>query len=210
VRQHAVLALALLVAACGSTTPTPASSAGATPAPPTAAPEVTIAPTPVSSVAPSTAPTSGPVDGAFIDPEGLYLMRVDPGWTYQAGGFAEGIEFWFLGPPERGLQPNLNVLTQVTGGLSLTQYIKLSIRGAPAFMADFELVERGKVAGEFTELGVMRYTGSTAGTTRKLAFLAIFAVSGDRAIVATLTTPLKSFDDWRAEVEPYMLSLRPT
>lgn len=179
---------------------------------PTAAPTAaqTEPPKVVVTLPPSSPdPTHSPVDGPFRDPEGMYEMRVDPGWVYQAGGFVDGVEFWFLGPPEGGFAPNVNALTQQTGGLSLADYLDLSVDQAPNLMANFELIDRAQVKGASGRLGVMEYTGNLTGGPR-LHFLAVIAMTDGRAVVVTLTAPRKSFRDWRAEVEPFMLTLRPT
>jgi hypothetical protein len=206
--RPAVVILAAVVAACGSASVT---------APPTAVPsiEASVPPIPSPSPTPAPTPTARPtpvptpgIGDQYIDPEGAYEIRVDPDWAFQAGGFVEGVEFWFLGPPENGLTPNVNVLTQRTGGLSLDDFTKMSIDAAPQLVGDFDLVslDQFEVAGE--PLAILDYTGVVQGN--KLHFLAVWGVRGDRAVVATLTAPTKTFATWKAVVEPYLRTLRLT
>jgi hypothetical protein len=209
-RRTPLLAVGLLVVACGgsgnATTPPTQVPVTDAPATPTAAPDPTAAPTPTTG--PTAAPTGGVViDGYFRDPEGSYELRVDPAWTYQAGAFAQGVEIWFLGPAEDGFTPNMNLLTQTTGGMSLSDYLDVSVQNAPGFIPDFELVASEEFEGDGGTLGLLEYTG-TATSGHELHFLAIISTEGNDAVVATLTAPADSFEDWRDEVEPFMLSLR--
>ena len=120
----------------------------------------------------------------------------------------DGVESWFIGPVESGFRPNVNVLTQASQGLSLTDYLTTSISQGPTFMPDFRLVSQSQFDASGTTLGELDYIGTFQGY--QLHFLAVVGMRGDRAIVATLTAPLPSFDTWRASVEPYLRTLRPT
>jgi len=144
----------------------------------------------------------------YSDPEGAYTMRVDPAWELHAGGVVEGVESWFIGPVENGFRPNVNVLSQAAQGMSLTDYINTSISQGPKFMPDFRLVSQSQFDTSGVTLGELDYIGTFQGY--QLHFLAVVGMRGDRAIVATLTAPLPSFDAWRASVEPYLRTLRPT
>jgi hypothetical protein len=144
----------------------------------------------------------------YSDPQGAYTMRVDPAWELHAGGLVEGVESWFIGPVENGFRPNVNVLSQAAQGMSLTDYINTSISQGPKFMPDFRLVSQSQFDASGVTLGELDYIGTFQGY--QLHFLAVVGMRGDRAIVATLTAPLPSFDTWRASVEPYLRTLRPT
>ena len=216
-RRLAIAALvATLVLGCGGSGaatlgPTPVSTDApiSLPSPtPTATvtPPATVTPSRIASTLP---PTPRVIDGVFTDPEGAYQIKVDPTWTYTAGGLVEGVEFWILGPPESGFTPNLNILTQRTGGMSLADYLKVTIKNAPTQVADFELEDSGEVDGANAHLGFVAFAGS-APNGRALRFLAVFGMNGASAIVATLTAPSESFSAWRATVKPFMLTLRPS
>jgi hypothetical protein len=144
----------------------------------------------------------------YSDPEGAYTIRVDPAWELHAGAVVDGVESWFISPVENGFRPNVNVLTQAAPGMSLTDYITTSVQQGPAIMPDFRLVSQSQFDASGTSLGLLDYIGTYQGY--QLHFLAVIGVKGDRAVVATLTAPLASFDTWRATVEPYMRTLRPT
>ena len=141
----------------------------------------------------------------YTDPEGAYTLQVDPAWDLQVGGFAEGVEIWFLGPVEGGFRPNVNLLTQSAPGMDLAGYTAASIRSAPSAISDFQLVSSTRIE---PELGVMEYRGTAQG--RHLHFLAIFGIRSGRATIATLTSPEETFAGWRATVEPFLRTLRLT
>jgi hypothetical protein len=141
----------------------------------------------------------------YQDPERAYTIQVDPTWESNVGGFAQGIEIWFIGPPENGFRPNVNLLTQSAPGLSLADYTAASIRSAPALISEFSLVTSSQLG---SDLELMEYTGTTQG--KALHFLAVFGVHADRAVIATLTAPSDSFPNWRPRIEPYLRTLRLT
>ncbi len=144
----------------------------------------------------------------YSDPEGAYTIRVDPAWELHAGGVVEGVESWFIGAVENGFRPNVNVLTQASQGLSLSDYINTSISQGPSLMPDFRLVSQSQFDASGVTLGQLDYIGTFQGY--HLHFLAVVGMHADRAVVATLTAPLPSFDTWRVSVEPYLRTLRPT
>jgi hypothetical protein len=209
-----VAAVAACVGVEPSATPSTQPTVNVTPGPtssPTPGPTSTPAeptPSPTSAV-PSSTPSAAPGIGQlYEDPEGEYTIRVDPAWEINEGAFAEGIEFWFFGPPEDGFSSNLNVLTQRIGNMTLEEYTQVSIQNAPAQIDDFALIGVDQVRVDGVDLAIMDYTGTNSG--QDLHFLAVFTVTEDRAVIATLTTPLASFESWREIVEPYMRTLRPT
>lgn len=143
----------------------------------------------------------------YNDPEGAYVIQVDPAWEIQVGGLAQGIEVWYVGPVEADFRPNLNLLTQSAPGVNLDQYAQVSVANAPSFIPDFALVGQSQIDAPGGRLGVLEYTGSYQG--RQLHFLAYYGVKNDRAVVATLTTPPISFASWRGAIEPYLKTLSP-
>ena len=185
------------------------------PTPPDASPSSQV------SSAPSTAPTRpsgtvrpGTTDGAvgttFVDPEGAYSITVPDEWVANHGAFAEGVESWFTGPAEGGFRPNVKVLTHVVGDMDLDAYGDLSIEGAPTLIAEFELVDSRTELGEGgTELGVMEYRGRVAADG-PLGFLAVYAITEEKAIVATLRASLGTYAAQRDVWLPYLLTLEPT
>lgn len=147
--------------------------------------------------------SSLPIDeGRFEDPQGTYSLEIHPDWQANHGTIAAETELWYVASPDDKFGPNLNVLTQVAPGMNTESYLELSVENAPAFLDDFELVSEEIVEGSNGRtLGSMEYTGDD------LQFLGVFAVGGDKAVVATLTAPPDRFEAIRDEVMPYLLTL---
>lgn len=189
--------------ASGTVRPTPTEASPSSPAATAAAPT-----RPPGTVGPGA--TDGAVGTTFVDPEGAYRITVPDEWVANHGAFAEGVESWFTGPAQDGFRPNVNVLTQVVGDMDLDAYGELSIEGAPTLIAEFELVDSRTELGEGgTALGVMEYTGRVAAGG-PLGFLAVYAISEEKAIVATLTASVDTYAAQRDAWLPYLLTLEPT
>lgn len=151
-------------------------------------------------------PESGLPGEEFTDPEGIYTMSIDPEWVPNHGSVMEAVEVWAVRPPTGRFADNVNVLTQRMGG-DLSAYMDSALQGARASVDDLALVNRDIVEGASgQELGVMEYTGTQFD--RPMHFLQVFLVSDAAAAVATLTTTPESFQDTRAAVEPYLLTLQ--
>jgi hypothetical protein len=213
-RRLGPLLLATLLAGCAGAGPTLTPPAASAP-PPTFAPISALPATPdLSSPTPRPSPIPLPTHAAepgigepFVDPEGFYEIRVDPDWLYSAGGFAEGVEFWYIGPAENGLTPNVNLLTQVTY-MTFEEFTEFSLETAENVIPGVEVLDVREIQGLDARLELLVYKGTVNGN--KLRFLVVWGVSGERAVIATLTTPPRSFDRWRKVVEPYLRTLRLT
>jgi len=189
--------------ASGTASPTPTEASPSSPAAP-----ATASTRPPGTVGPGT--TDGAVGTTFVDPEGAYRITVPDEWVANHGAFAEGVESWFTGPAEGGFRPNVKVLTHVVGDMDLDAYGDLSIEGAPTLIAEFELVDSRTELGEGgTELGVMEYRGRVAADG-PLGFLAVYAISEENAIVATLTASVDTYAAQRDAWLPYLFTLEPT
>ena len=66
-------------------------------------------------------------------------MTIPDSWEARHGAIAEGIEVWLTDEVEDGFGPNVNVLTQATGDMTLDEYTEMSIANAPGFVKDFEV-----------------------------------------------------------------------
>ena len=140
---------------------------------------------------------------------GGYRITVPDSWEARHGAIAEGIEVWLAGEVEDGFGPNVNVLTQATGGMTLDEYTETSIANAPTFVKDFEVLDSRRETGpNGTELAVLEYSGE-AGTDRPLRFLAVWTVNDGQAVVATFTTTPERYEEQRDDVLPYLLTLEP-
>ena len=162
------------------------------------------------SIEPPGSPGAGPEGDLFADPEGAYQMTIPRDWQASHGSLAQGIEVWFTAPLADGFRPNVNVLTQAIGELSLDEYTQLSLDNAPSFIGKFELVDsRTEFGAHGTELAVSEYRGTT-GVNRLLSFVAVWTVHDGQAIVATLTSTPETYEAQREAWLPYLLTLSPT
>jgi hypothetical protein len=228
VKRWSLVALGLVLAACGggsgaATTLAPTTTTTLAPTTTsTLATTTTTAPTTTTTDAPTTtavalpaAPDPG-IDGAvlFTDPEGDYTMWVNPDWPEFHGSFISGVEAWGIPTDDPGevggepFAPNVTVLAQdVPAGVDIEGYLELSIDGAPVLLEGFELVEAEVVEGPGGPLAVMEYRGTTSGAA--LHFFAVFGLRADRAIIATFTALPDQYDDLLPGVEPYLFTLVP-
>jgi hypothetical protein len=175
----------------------------------TEAPATSPAPTSVASSAPTDTGRPGPPGESYADPEGAYRITVPDSWEARHGAIAEGIEVWLAGEVEDEFGPNVNVLTQASGNMTLDEYTETSIANAPTFVKDFEVLDSRRETGpNGTELAVLEYSGE-AGSDRPLRFLAVWTVNDGRAVVATFTTTPERYDEQRGDVLPYLLTLEP-
>lgn len=167
--------------------------------------------TPPDTASPDAGSTTLPeADGDdFTDPEGAYEIVIDPEWERDDGRADPGIEFWLVAKEFDGFFPNVNLLTQtVTLGMKLDTYLDVSVEGLDDYIDDAEMIDRRTVEGTAgDELGLLEYTGAVNDID--LHFLQLVVVEGDEAVVATFTAPDGRFEDLRAEIEPYLHTLRP-
>ena len=211
--------LLVVVGACSSAssgasnTPEPAqiptSQAPPSVVPITEAPPTSPPPTTVASSAPTDIGSPGPDGESYVDPEGAYRITIPDSWEARHGAIAEGIEVWLTDEVEDGFGPNVNVLTQTTGNMTLDEYTETSIANAPSFVKDFEVQDSRRETGpNGTELAVLEYSGE-AGADRPLRFLAVWTVANGQAVVATFTTTPDRYEELRSDVLPYLLTLEP-
>ena len=146
------------------------------------------------------------LDGvAFTDPGGHYTLTVSPDWEPRHGIVSEGIEVWLVAEAEGNSVPTVNVVTENVTGMSLGDYVELSISSAPNLIAGFELLSRHLVTGSAgQELAVLEYSGAD------LEYLVVIAMGPDGAVLVTLAAPPDRFARIRGTAYPYMLTLQPT
>ncbi len=160
----------------------------------------------------TTESSSGTAEGPFVDggsvfedPQGTYVIDVDPAWETGAGPTSE-IEVWFIGSGDDQFRNNVNVLTQDTQGRDLQEYMDYSAQNLGGLTLISSNVETGAAGNE---IGIIEYTGTIAGAPIPLHVVATVIVEDGQAAVATLTTTLDTFADSRAAVEPFLRTLRP-
>jgi hypothetical protein len=149
-----------------------------------------------------------PTDGVpFTDPEGDYSMQVGPDWVQSEVTPVAGVEVWSIGTPEDGFAPNVNVLTQPTGGVSIEDFLEISLEGPTAVP---NASASGIVEGPLgQELAVIEYATDPVAGAPSLRLLAVATMSGDDALLATFTAPDDRFDELLPDVEPYLFTLEP-
>ncbi|MGD9792830.1 MAG: hypothetical protein AB7V43_05055 [Acidimicrobiia bacterium] len=143
----------------------------------------------------------------FTDPDGTYTITLGPDWTEAPNRAVKEVEQWVVADVKNGFAPNVNVLTQDVGDMSLEDYIDLSVRQMTALdIIDSTVIDIG--GGD--QLGRIEYAGTLGtGTNRRaLHFLALFMVADGEAVVATLVTGENEFDKLSAAHEPYLRTLR--
>ena len=143
----------------------------------------------------------------FVDDDGHYSLTIDPAWERLPDMVLDGVEFWLV-EARPGFGANVNVLTEpLPFPLGLAAYLDASVENAPMFISDFSLIDERIVDTAAGKLATVEFTGTEGG--RSLHFLQAVMVEDERAVVATLTTPLDVFDRLRDRVEPYLLTLGP-
>ena len=159
------------------------------------------------AASPTTSPPVG--DEVFADPQGSYTITIHSDWDETPRMFVQEIESWAIDARTDDFAPNVNVLTQDSLGADLDEYLAFSVEN----MGTLDLINQTTVVGaNGNELGLLEYSGVVPGgaADRPLHFLAAIDVRAGVAVVATLTTAPDEFDDYRDEIEPYLLTLQGT
>jgi hypothetical protein len=153
---------------------------------------------------------------SFRDPQGAYTMDIDPEWEQSVTPNQPDVETWFTPTGTDAFRDNVTVLAQTGVNVSLDDYMQLVIDQAPQSVEDFQLREFRVLTPDLDdasddddpqrELGVIAYDGTQG--TQSFGFLLVASVENGNAVLATFTTEKDRFDAARAEVEPYLLTLR--
>jgi hypothetical protein len=147
-----------------------------------------------------------PADGpTYRDPGGAYVLEVGPDW--EAGSVSQP-KIWFTHEAAKGFRSNVNAtVEQVPGSASLQDYVKLSVKNAPALLPQLKSVSidyLNESGGR--QLARWHYRGSYNG--RALEWLAITGLRDGKAVTLTFTSLPAVFADQVKDVEPYMRTLR--
>jgi hypothetical protein len=159
------------------------------------------------SAAPQDTPPGGEV---FTDPEGTYEIDVGPTWSMgdasALGAQAAEIEFWDVGSRAEGLQPNINIQTQATGGMSLEEFLRISTEGPTAVPNIIESDVTTSSSGD--PMILLEYQTRVLPDVPQQHLTAVAIASGADTVLATFTAANAAYDELIAEVEPYLLTLR--
>jgi hypothetical protein len=149
----------------------------------------------------------------FRDPQGAYSLEVDPQWHVPTSTAGANVETWYTQTGTADFRDNVTIVAQPVGEVDLDQYLQLVIDQAPKSVDNFKLREFRVVtiptdakATVPEQLGVVAYEGRKGDKT--FGFFFVASVENGKAVVATLTTDQDRFDDARAEIAPYLMTLR--
>jgi hypothetical protein len=145
---------------------------------------------------------------AFTDPQGSYTLTLGPEWTDLPSTMVAEIETWAVAEGDSGFTPNVNVnvLTQDAPDMDGDEYMDLTLESLASI--DGEVIDHAFVTGSSgRSLGLLEYVAQPPGVNTDLHFIAVFDLQGATAVVATYTATPEQFDELRASVEPYLLTL---
>ncbi len=149
----------------------------------------------------------------FRDPQGAYSLEVDPQWQAPTSAAGANVETWYTQTGTADFRDNVTIVAQPVGEIDLDQYLQLVIDQAPKSVDGFKLREF-RVVTIPTEaktevpksLGVVAYEGRKGDQAYGFFFVA--SVEDGKAVVATLTTDQDRFDEVRAKIAPYLMTIR--
>ena len=149
----------------------------------------------------------------FRDPQGAYSLEVDPQWHVPTSTAGANVETWYTQTGTADFRDNVTIVAQPVGEVDLDQYLQLVIDQAPKSVDNFKLREFRVVtiptdakATVPKSLGVVAYEGRK--DDQAYGFFFVASVEDGKAVVATLTTDQDRFDEVRAKVAPYLMTLR--
>jgi hypothetical protein len=142
----------------------------------------------------------------YTDPNGLFRVRTNPTWERRPAG--DGSEAkWYVRSGSDRFRDSVTTRAERIGSTSLDAFISRSISRVDHATTDYELVSQKKVTLASGGPGaVVVYDGTLDGT--KLRFLMVVTTSADSGATAVLVSQPDRFDDVRAAVEPFLLTLQ--
>ncbi len=140
------------------------------------------------------------------DPNGLFRVRFHPTWERRAtDGGSEAR--WYVRSGSDRFRDSVTTRAQRFGSTSLDAYLSRTVATVDAATTDFHLVSQKKVTLASGGPGaVVVYDGVLDGT--ELRFLLIVTTSAGSGATATVVSQPDRFDEVRAAVEPYLLTLQ--
>jgi len=163
-----------------------------------------------------TTDTGSSSDGSFTSPDGKYTIDIPSAWTTaDVSGAAGGLnaQAWYMNDEADGFRENVNVITEgPTNGMSLDDYMDLSISKAPSMIQNFNVESRDKITlDNGDEAYRLIYTGQPTGVAQAdFKFMAIVTVDDDTAYTVTFTAGGDEFDQYSSEAESVMKTLDPS
>lgn len=142
----------------------------------------------------------------YTDPSGLFRVRTNPGWERRSS--SDGSEAkWYVRSGSDRFRDGVTTRAERIGTQSLDAYVSRSIARVEAATTDYKLVSQKKVTMASGGPGaVVVYDGTLDGM--ELRFLLVVTTSADSGATAALVSQPERFDEVRAAVEPYLLTLQ--
>jgi Domain of unknown function (DUF4328) len=137
----------------------------------------------------------------FEDPEGQYVMRIDPTWE-RLTGTPTGQEAFGVSAPGEGGQASVLLVSGNDATISASAFANELAAGLPP---GFTVVARGSVADSAGALDYLE-TRAPDGTHG----YAVVAVTGDVWVLAEFAAPPGTYEDLLSEVTEYLHTLEPT
>jgi hypothetical protein len=142
----------------------------------------------------------------YTDPNGVFRVRVHPDWERRPSGTGSEAK-WYVRSGSDRFRDALTVRAERVGPTTLDAYVSRAVARAESGITGYQLVSLRKVTLASGGPGaVVVYDGTLDGTP--LRFLMVVTSSADSGATATLATQPDRFDEVRAAVEPFVLTLQ--
>lgn len=139
----------------------------------------------------------------FTDATDSIEIDIPVHWEHELFDAGVELDIWYFEDAKSIFRPNMNLMSQYTGGLSMQEYLDLSVEVGVPGATDFALIGSHITVGpNGQEIGVFEYVA--AG----YHFVGLVQIEDGLARLLTLTSTESHFEELRAEVEPVMMSLR--
>lgn len=141
----------------------------------------------------------------FRDPEGLYVIDVDPSWMEIES--VDGWETWAVEPPGEGFTSHVGVLAFDGAPVGdLESYGALEAENLQRDVENAVIFSQGVVEGAYGELYEIQYGTTAYG--EPVEAIAVIAVASDTTVVAAVMVDSEA-RSLLEMVRPYLLTLRP-
>ena len=142
----------------------------------------------------------------YTDPNGLFRVRANPNWERRPAGDGSQAK-WYVRSGSDRFRDSVTTRAERIGATTLDAYLSRSISRVESATVDYKLVSQKKVTLASGGPGaVVVYDGTLDGMP--LRFLMVVTTSADSGATAALVSQPDRFDEVRAAVEPYLLTLQ--
>jgi hypothetical protein len=142
----------------------------------------------------------------YTDASGLFRVRTNPNWERRPAEGASEAK-WYVRSGSDRFRDSVTARAERIGSTNLDAYVSRSIARVEKATTDYELVSQKKVTLASGGPGaVVVYDGTLDGT--ELRFLLVVTTSADSGATVALVSQPDRFDDVRAAVEPFLLTLQ--